>query len=308
MAVRIHLGAIALLAAACSSKPAPEAHAQVEPHRPAPPGRAVDLPGDSNGAYWDASTRSLYIVDDTFDQLVRWTDAEGFRAIGAFPPATKVSLGGLVRAGAGFVTTSFGFGDDGGAYMLAPGVPSPAIDNLAPERRRIGLASGPDGAIYEAFFVVHGHDHAGGVARLDLAGGETDVISTGLRKPVGVAVTATTLYVSDQEQDAIFAYPLAADGSVGAPTTIARDLPSADLLTALPGGDLVTGGKHGAVYRITPAGKVSTIADGFEQVRGTAYDPAGKRLFVIEHSAATSRHKLHIVALDGGAPAHGTPP
>jgi hypothetical protein len=73
-------------------------------------------------------------------------------------------------------------------------------------------------------------------------------------------------------------------------------LPSVDLLTALPDGSLVTGGRTGVVTRIAPDGTQSQIASGFEQVRGTAYDAAGHRLFVVEHSKS-GHHILHVLPL-----------
>jgi hypothetical protein len=42
-----------------------------------------------------------------------------------------------------------------------------------------------------------------------------------------------------------------------------------------------------------------TVFSGFEQVRGLAYDPALKRLFIVEHSlTAGTPDKLHIRPLD----------
>ena len=104
-------------------------------------------------------------------------------------------------------------------------------------------------------------------------------------------MSGTTLYVSDQEQGAVLAYDLATK----AVTTFASKLPSADMLAVLPNGDLVTGGKKGEVYRIAAGGKVTTIASGFDQVRGTAFDPKTKRLFVIEHGQG--KHLLQVVQL-----------
>jgi hypothetical protein len=113
-----------------------------------------------------------------------------------------------------------------------------------------------------------------------------------LGKPVGVAATADTLFVADQDARAIFAI------RSGAMTELATGLPAVDLLTLLPDGGLVTGGKTGAVYRIAVDGKVTVVASGFEQIRGTAYDPARKRLFAVEHSTATSTHKLHLLPFE----------
>jgi DNA-binding beta-propeller fold protein YncE len=189
------------------------------------------------------------------------------------------------------VVTSFGFGKDGAVLVIAPGHVAVAVPALDPARRRIGLAAAPDGTLYDTYFVVGEGKHRGGLARLDLATGETDVPAGTLAKPVGVAIRDGVIYVSDQEQGAVYAIR----GDEAKP--VATGLPSADLLTVLPDGALVTGGKTGVVSRIGLDGEITTLASGFEQVRGTAYDPVGKRLFVVEHSKATSKHKLHIVQL-----------
>jgi hypothetical protein len=261
---------------------------------PRPAHLTIDLPGDGNGLVWDATSATLYITDDTHNQLLAWTDARGFVAVAAFPPAAKVGLGALVRLGDGtFVTTSFGFGNDGAVFTLHDHSAA-VVPKLEPARRRIGLARAPDDTLYVAYFIVQpGSKHRGAVAHLELSGAETDLAIPDLAKPVGIVATDKTLYVADQERAAIVAYAR----DTGAVTTIATDLPSADLLTLLPDGELVTGGKRGAVYRIAKTGAVSTIASGFEQVRGTAYDAAKQRLFVVEHSAATSHHKLHVLPL-----------
>jgi sugar lactone lactonase YvrE len=261
--------------------------------RPAPTAATYDLPGDGNGAYWDADEHALYLTDDTHAQIVRWTEARGFEPAGSFTPGAQ-GLGGLVRTRDGaFVVTSFGMGKQGGVLVLSASGAT-AVANLDVTRRRIGITRAPDGTLYDAYFVVEpDKKHVGGVAKLDTAGGKEEPLTIpGLEKAVGVAATATTLYVSDQEQRAILAYDLAS----AAVTVAAKDLPSVDMLALLPNGDLVTGGKRGEVYRIDPHGGTKTIASGFSQVRGVAYDAAGARLFVVEHGA-NGHHVLHVLPL-----------
>ncbi|MBX3159599.1 MAG: SMP-30/gluconolactonase/LRE family protein [Deltaproteobacteria bacterium] len=286
----------------CRSSTSSESQ-RITPEAQAPPAKisqrrrqTLDLPGDGNGAVWDAAASTLYVTDDTHNRLVAWTGDTTLAAAGAFPAADRPGLDGLVRLpDQRFVATSFGFGTHGAVFVLAADG-AHAVPNLDPKRRRIGLAQAPSGALYVGYFVVEpGSKHTGGIARLDLAGGETDFVAGDLKKPVGLVATDTTLYVADQDQLAIYAYALP---DPGPPTVIAKDLPSADHLTRLPNGDLVTGGKKGAVYRVSLDGRVTTIADGYEHVRGTAYDAAQKRLFVVEHSASSSRHKLHILTLE----------
>jgi len=255
----------------------------------------IALPGDASGIAWDAATGTLVVTDDTHHGLARLA-GDRWQPLATFPQVAHAGLGGLVRFPDGrFVTPSFGFGRDGTVFLAHPDGATRAIAGLDPARRRSAIARADDGTLYVGYFAVTpGTAHAGAVARLDLDGRETELVA-GLDKPVGLAVSRDTLFVADEDSGALLSYKLADPAHES--RRIAT-LPGAHLLTLLPGGDLVTGGKRGAVYRISQAGDVKVIADGFEQVRGTAYDPAGKRLFVVEHSAASSRHTLHILSLE----------
>ncbi len=285
---------IATLVACSGSDAATERLPLPVPTRePSTPGQTIGLDGDASGAWWDPATRALLVTDSTHATLERWTADGGLQQAAALPDP-HAELGGLavLRDGRTLVT-SFGFGSDGAVFVVAPDHSVAKVPNLARERRRIGIAVGGDGAIYVTYFVVQDGKRLGGIARLDPNSGETDVVGD-LQKPVGIAASDRMLFVADQEQNEIIGYPL---GDFAHPVVVARDLPSADLLTLLPDGDLVTGGKHGAVYRVSPRGAVSTIASGYEQVRGTAYDPATHQLYVVDHSIASSRHKLHVLEL-----------
>jgi glucose/arabinose dehydrogenase len=56
-----------------------------------------------------------------------------------------------------------------------------------------------------------------------------------------------------------------------------------------PGDSIFTGGKDGAVHRIDAEGHVSVFASGFGEVRGIAYDPSGRRLFLVDHAPARDK-------------------
>ena len=254
---------------------------------------AIDLPGDANGLVWDGN--ALYLTDSTNAQIERWTDTGGFVPVASCPHDGKLSLGGLVHADDTFITPGFGFGSAGAVYVLGAGSAVRSVPNLDPVRRRIGIARAPDGTLYDTYFTVAGGASKAGIAKLDVAAGETDVVALA-GKPVGIIATADTLYVADQDQSAILAFQRDAPGQ---PNVIAAGLPGTDLLTQLPGGDLVTGGKHGTVSRVHVAtGAVATVVSGFAQVRGLAYDPVKHRLFVVEHDTATSRQHLYVVPYD----------
>jgi sugar lactone lactonase YvrE len=298
----MRLAFAAIVVGACGSPssdtaaPANAAHAVEPTTAPAKTDRkSIDLPGDANGLVWDAATSTLYLTDSTNAQIERWTDAGGFAPVAACPHDGQLSLGGLVRTSDAFVTPSFGFGSAGTVYVVGPGSAARTVPNLDPARRRVGIARAPDGTLYDSWIVAGGGTHHAGVAKLDLATGETDIIELA-GKPMGIAATADTLYVSDQDKNEIVAYPRSAPTQA---KTIATNLPGVDLLAELPDGDLITGGKKGTVSRIHLAnGAVATIAGGFDQVRGVAYDPAGHRLFVVEHTKATSRQHLYVVPYD----------
>ncbi|MFT3693175.1 MAG: hypothetical protein QM831_08540 [Kofleriaceae bacterium] len=283
--------ALAVILVACSSPTKPTPVAVQPPPQPAPVTPAQDqdipLPTPANGLAWDAADKALYIAADT--KLLKWTSGTEFTPVADFPATGKLSLGGVVKLADGsFLVTSFGFGTDGTVFHVDAQHKVSAVPNLDPKRRRVGIAVGPDAAIYDAYFVMDGKDHTGGLAKLDLVKGETDVpLGTTLSKVVGVVATKRGVFISDQGANAIYA--------VGNATPIAKDLPSADMLAVLPDGALVTGGKNGVVSKVTLDGTITMLAQGYESVRGIAVDGEGKRLFVVEHGK--DKHVLHIVKL-----------
>jgi sugar lactone lactonase YvrE len=269
--------------------------------RPVPPPAAagsrvtIELPGEVNGIMWNAKSHTLFLADSTNQAIDRWTDQGGVERALALPHEDKLELGGLVQLADGtFVTTSFGFGKDGAVLHVLGDGKVTRVPGLDSARRRIGLTLAPDGTVYDAWFTAANGSHSGGVSRIDLEQGEHDLAIANLGKAVGVAASSTTLYVSDQDHGSILAVSLAAPQTT---TAVTSGMTSADLLTLLPSGDLVTGGRTGTVYRVTTGGKASELATGFEQVRGTAYDPERKRLFVVEHSKA-GPPRLHVLSVE----------
>ncbi len=101
------------------------------------------------------------------------------------------------------------------------------------------------------------------------------------------------MFVSDQTQKLIFKIAIP-----GFAVSQLASVPTVDLLAMMPNGDLLTGGGP-TISRITQTGTVTPLPHpGFAQVRGLAYDPAGKRLFVVDHSTTPGiPDKLHIVPL-----------
>ena len=256
----------------------------------------IPLAGGANALLWDAARSTLYLTDSNTSSLLTWTDAAGLQVAATIPAdAAGVSLGGIVRRSDGtLLIANFGFGAHGGLFAVADGQAT-ALTGLDPVRLRVGLAQDAAGAVYSAYFVGgRGKPQVGGVAKVDVAGtaGSETVIASGFHKAVGLVAAPDAVFVSDQTDKAIFKIAVP-----GYAVSKVASAPAVDLLAMLPNGDLLTGGGP-TISRITPAGQVTALPGSFEQVRGLAYDSAGKRLFVIDHSVTVGvSDKLRIVRL-----------
>ncbi len=257
---------------------------------------AIPLDGDPNGLWWDSAAATLYIADDDNNRILQWTDGGGVALFANLPaaPPDGAGLGQLVKTKDGkIIVTRFGFGTAGDVVYVAPDKTTGNVPNLDPVRRRIGLTVASDGTLYDSYFVKTANGQVGTVARLDLAGAETDFIP-GLKKPVGVLASGPSLFVSDQAAGTVSAAPIAMPDKLAVLAQVAGP----DLLCEGPGGSLFTGSTTGEVRQIASDGKLSTFAGGFLQIRGVAYDAANKRVFAAEHDAAGSLNALHILPVD----------
>jgi len=294
---------LAIAVCGCAAHPAGAGDPPVHPEPPRaapvrlPADATIALAGGGNALWWDAAGATLYLTDSNTSSLMTWTEAAGLQVGAALPAgAAGVSLGGIVRRADGtMLVASFGFGTQGGMFAVADGAAT-ALTGLDPARRRVGLAQDTAGTIYSAYFVGgRGKPPTGGVATVTIAGAaatETEIAS-GFHKAVGVVATPTAVFVADQTDRAIFRIAVP-----GYAVSKLAEVPAVDLLAMLPDGDLLTGGGP-TISRITQRGEVSTLpGGGFEQVRGLAYDAAGKRLFVIDHSVTVGLpDKLRILRL-----------
>jgi DNA-binding beta-propeller fold protein YncE len=288
--------AIVLFLAACgSSNQAPSDAGGVE-RGP----KIVAVEGDPNGLWWDDAEQTLYVADDNGNRVLRWTDEDGFSLVRELPAAAPegAGLGQLVRTDDGtIVVTRFGYGTAGDVVFLPPSGEPEIVPGLDVERRRIGLTVADDGTLFDSWFVrLSTGDRVGAVGQLSLEGDEPEVI-TGLQKPVGVLAVGSNLFVSDQDLGQILKAPQSDPSSY----TVLATVEQPDLLAAGPDGSLFTGSAGGSLYRITEAGSPSVFESGFQQVRGVAYDPTNRRVFVADHDPDESdgiSHMMHILPVD----------
>ena len=269
----------------------------------APADTVIDLgSGGANALFWDVSTSTLYLTDDAAGALETLANgASSPTSFATFPTATTgLSLGGIIeQADGSFVVASLGTGSSG-TLLLAPaaGGTGAALTGLVGTRRRIGLAQNGS-TLYSSYFAVVSAKDVGGVSTVAIDNGsatETEIAGStttaGLQQVVGLAVGADAVFVADATAAMIFKIDTANANALAPLATV----PTVGLLATLPDGDLLTGGGP-AISRITSTGTVSTLTlpgvAAFTEVRGMAYDPAGHRLFIVDHGATTD--SLHVV-------------
>lgn len=258
----------------------------------------IPIDGDPNGLFL-LTDGSLLIADDDGNRILRYRDGAGVSLVGNLPmaPDQGPGLGQVIaRPDGTIVVPRFGFGTQGDVAVLAPDGTPFTVPGLDRTRRRIGMAVGPGDLLYGTYFVNQAGTRVGAVVALELTGREVEVVG-GFQKPVGVLVVGDTLYVADQDQRRIFKAPLSSPTAM----TVHATPDSADLLSAGPDGSLYTGGRDGKVYQIAASGAVTVFQAGLQEVRGTAYDPVHRRLFVVDHDGDATdgeNHYLRVFPVD----------
>jgi hypothetical protein len=233
------------------------------------------------GLYWDSSSQTLFIATDQ-NQILAWKDTSATPSLAAtFSGLGSSTLGGVTRTADGtLLTTRFGFGTDGAVLFVKPDGTTGQIPNADPKKERIGITVGPDGTIYEAYFLKNG---PGAIATITMAGVETDIV-TGLMQPVGVQVSGSNLIFDDQPANLVLKAPLSMPSQT---TNVTTAITAPDELAA-GGADGVVFAlvKDGSVQKIAADGTLTQVAMGLGKLRGIAYDPDHKRVFVSVRAAA----------------------
>jgi len=301
--MRILIALTAVLMAACAAPPVDRQPV----HEP--------LAGNANGVWWSEPTQVAIITDDTGNRLQSRANDGRMQALATLPPVLPSTpprgpgLGQVVRDADGrYLVTRFGFGSTGGVAYVDPRGSTDVVEGLSPTRRRIGLWPVRANTYVVSWFVQQeGQGEAarqGGVSLLTvdpkttpLRGIEQDLV-TGLDKPVGVAVRGNVLYIGDQATRKIYTGDLAqlTAAPVRAETLRVLAVADSDQFALGANGELFTGGRDGAIRRITATGEVSVFARGFQSIRGVSFDAGHRRLFAVEYGKGSST--LHVLPVD----------
>ncbi|MCU1282528.1 MAG: hypothetical protein JWM53_6074 [bacterium] len=270
--------------------------------------RTADVPltFQPEGLWWDSATQALYIANDGGQQIIRWReDVNAFVVFARLPEiaATAGSLGQVIKAkDNSLLVTRFGFSQAGAVLQVQSDGTIANIAGLDVKRRRLGLTVAADGTVFDGWFLVVAPSKTpmlGTVSRLALDGsGETDVV-TGIGKPVGLLALGDQLYISDQLNGVILKTPVASPGT----TTTFAAVAGADELAAGPNGVIFAASNTGTVWSIAADGTPTSVHDGYKALRGVAYDPDHKRLFVSEPDAGNpdggaGMPMLHVLPID----------
>lgn len=146
----------------------------------------------------------------------------------------------------------------------------------------------PDGKIYVSEIAEFGKDGDGKISIIE--GGKRKIFAEGMDDPKGLAYSKGALYVADKtrilkvEKNGKWAVFVAADAFPAKPQFL-NDLTTdkAGNIYVSDSGDLQ--GKGGAVYRIAPDGKVSTVISGTDDKRVLAPNgllPDGNDLLMVD--------------------------
>lgn len=277
--------ASALLASACTTANAPHA------------GRAViaePVAARANGIAVRPGDGARIVTDDRNNALLAAADQASIRTLATLPavPNQPNALSQPVFAQPGVLLVSrFGFGTAGAVFVVGDSGASVAaapLEGLAPQRRRLGLASLGAGRALSSWFVK---GNAGGVSLITYdattrQASERDLV-VGLAKPVGVAVSGDNVFVSDQTRGAILRYSLNALLAASVPVS------GGDAFASVEGPDMLAADSLGALYtkcgahgvcRIAPNGTLTQLAGDFADARGVAIDETRHRLYVVDRA------------------------
>jgi hypothetical protein len=258
----------------------------VQPQRAAvnalPNGIAVQ-PGDG----------AVFITDDRTSSVLSSTGG-AFTPYATIPVETgqgkSLSQLSFARSGTLFVER-FGFGTASAIFEITGSGTASPLAGPNPARRRLGLVELAPGQLLSTWFIKNGSSPPQGALSLvtyDAAthtATERDLL-TGLGKPVGVAVSGSNVFVSDQANNTIVKASLSdllGSAQPVTPTVVAR-IDSPDLMAADAEGRLYTKCNKNGLCEIAPDGTVSVLANDFQDARGVAIDAKHHVLYAVDRA------------------------
>jgi hypothetical protein len=252
-----------------------------------------------NGIAVRAADGAVFITDDQTSSVLAAPDGRTFSHYANVPVVAgqSVSLSQLTFADAAtLMIERFGFGTASAVFSVTGVDTIAALGGPNPARRRLGLISIGSNRLLSTWFIKSGSNPPqGGLSLITYnpAAGtavERDLLS-GLGKPVGVAVSGDSVYVSDQANNDIVKASLSAllGGSQPAtPNGQFVQIASPDLMAVDAGGSLYTKCNTTGLCRIAPNGTISVLANDFQDARGVAIDTSRGRLYAIDRASSAA--------------------
>jgi DNA-binding beta-propeller fold protein YncE len=262
----------------------------------------VVLSASANGIAVRAGDGAVFITDDQTNSVLSSADARTFAHYANIPAVAGQpnSLSQLSITDDGkLMIARFGFGTASAVFAITGADQVMAFSGPDPSRRRLGLIPIGANRLLSTWFIKNGsHPPQGALSLITYdpnahTAVERDLL-TGLGKPLGIAVSGDTVYVSDQANNDIvkasLSALLAASHAVTPGTPFVR-IDGPDLMANAPDGTLYTRCNASSVCRIAPNGTISVLADDFQNARGVAIDAPRGKLYVIDratHNGSTS--------------------
>ena len=251
-----------------------------------------------NGIAVRAADGAVFITDDQTNGVLSSPDGHSFSHYAAVPvvagQANSLSQLSFADAGA-LMIERFGFGTASAVFSITGADTVVPLSGPNPARRRLGLISIGANRLLSTWFIKNGSAPPQGALSLITydpnahTAVERDLL-TGLGKPVGVAVSGDTVYVSDQANDNIVKASLSAllGGSQAvAPSATLAQINSPDLMAVDTSGILYTKCNTTGLCRIAPDGTISVLANDFQDARGVAVDTPRHLLYAIDRAGST---------------------
>ncbi|MFM0391629.1 hypothetical protein [Paraburkholderia phytofirmans] len=252
-----------------------------------------------NGIAVRAADGAVFITDDQTNSVLSSPDGRSFAHYASVPVVAgqSNSLSQLSFADAStLMIERFGFGTASAVFSITGVNAIAALSGPDPARRRLGLISIGSNRLLSTWFVKIGSNPLqGGLSLITYdpaahTAVERDLLN-GLGKPVGIAVSGDSVYVSDQANNDIVKASLSAllGGSQPvAPSGVFVQINSPDLMAVDASGKLYTKCNATGLCRIAPDGTISVLANDFQDARGVAVDTPRSKLYAIDRAASAS--------------------